>query len=131
MATLHFRDARIFAGGYELSGDHNSVGVALAAEMLDETAFGDTTRIHKGGLTTADIEGGGHVDAAAGHVDRIAFDVVGVDDTLITVFANGLTEGGQTDMGFACKGVVETYDIQGDVGSLLAFSLAIKGRGIL
>jgi hypothetical protein len=131
VSTVHFRNAKIFAAGYELSGDSNAVAIALAAEMLDETCFGDLTRIHKGGLTTVAVSGSGCWDAAAGHVDQVAFGLVGVDDTLITVFPNGLTEGAIGSLaGFACKGVVESYPLRGDVGSLLAFELSIQGRGI-
>ena len=130
MATVHFRNAVILAGGFDLSGDHNGITVDLKAEMLDETAFGDSTRIHKGGLTVADISGKGNWDAAAGHVDRILFDLVGVDDTVVTVFPNGITEGTLTLMGFSVKGVVEHYNVGGDVGTLLPFDLAIMGRGI-
>lgn len=136
MATLPFINARIFVGGFEISGDSNALGVALAAEMLDETCFGDTTRIHKGGLKTVEVTAAGNVDAAAGHVDRIAFDIVGLDDQIVTVFVNGITEGAgaagisATDTGFSTKGVIEKYGVKGDVGSLLGFDLAIMGRGI-
>ncbi|OHD24747.1 MAG: hypothetical protein A2Y38_06005 [Spirochaetes bacterium GWB1_59_5] len=130
MSTIHHRQARIFVGGYELSGDHNSISVAASAEMLDETAFGDSTRIRKGGLKTVEVIGAGHWDAAAGHVDAVAFDLVGTDDQIVTVFADGITEGTATDMGFSMKGVVDKYNLKGDVGSLLGFDLSIAGRGI-
>jgi hypothetical protein len=130
VGTLHFRDARIYVGGYDLSGDHNNVGLSVSAEMLDETAFGDSTRIRKGGLKVVDVTGAGHWDGSAGHVDAILFDLVGVDDQIVTVFANGLTEGVATDMGFSTKGVVDKYNVKGDVGSLLGFDLSIMGRGI-
>lgn len=102
----------------------------MSAEMLDETAFGDSTRIHKGGLTVIDITGSGHYDSAAGTVDRILFGIVGTDDQVVTVFANGITEGTSTDKGFSFKGVVDHYNLSGDVGSLLEFDWAIMGRGI-
>lgn len=130
MATLHFKSAKIFVDGYDLSGDHASVNAAFSAEMLDETAFGDSTRIHKGGLTVADITGSGYWNTSAGTADRILFDIVRSDDKVVTVFANGITEGTSTDRGFSMKGVVESYNVSGDVGSLLGFDFAIRGRGI-
>lgn len=130
MATLNFRNAKIFVDGFELSGDFESIEVALASEMLDETTFGDDTRINKGGMKTANVSGAGYWNAAAGTVDRIMFSIVGSDDKVITVFANGLTEGTSTDKGFSCKGVVDTYNIGGAVGALLPFDFAIQGRGI-
>lgn len=128
--SVHFRDARIYVAGYDLSGDHNAIAVSASAEMLDETAFGDSTRIRKGGLKVVDIAGSGHWNTDAGHVGRVAFGLVGSDDQIVAVFANGITEGTATDMGFATKGVLSKYDLKGDVGSLLAFDLAIMGRGI-
>src|SRR5438093_2203628 len=130
MATLNFRDARIYVDGYELSGDFNSIGATVKAEILDETSFGDTTRIHKGGLVVTDVAGDGNWDAAAGRIESIAFSLVGVDDKVISVFANGITEGTATDKGFSMKGVVDEYTIGGNVGALLPFKFAIKGRGI-
>lgn len=133
MATVHFRDARVLVDGFNLSGDHNSIAVEHSAEALDETSFGDTTRIHKGGLTTTDVTGAGFWNAAAGTVDRVLFDVVGTDDKIVTVFPNGITEGAiatATGSGFSMKGVLESYNVSGDVGALLAFDMAIRGRGI-
>lgn len=131
MSTVHFRNAVILVDGYDLSGDHNSINLDLKAEMLDETTFGDSTRIRKGGLVTTDINGKGFWNVAAGAVDRILFDIVGVDDKIITVFPDGITEGTSTNMGFAMKGVVEHYNVAGEIGTLLAFDFAIMGRGIV
>lgn len=130
MSTKNFKSAKIFVDGYDLAGDFNEIGVELTAEMLDETSFGDSTRIHKGGLTVATIAGKGNVDAADGHVERVMFGIVGTDDKIITVFADGITEGTTTDKGFSMKGVVETYNIGGAVGALLPFDFSIQGRGI-
>lgn len=130
MSTLHFRNAVILVDGYDLSGDHTSIEVAISAEMLDETSFGDSTRIHKGGLLVVDVNAQGNFDAAPGHIERLAYDIVGVDDKIITVFANGITEGVATDKGFSMKGVVDHYNLQGDVSSLLKFDMAVMGRGI-
>jgi hypothetical protein len=128
--SVHFRNAKIFVGGYNLSGDHNAITLAISAEMLDETAFGDSTRIRKGGLIVVDVSGSGHWDGAPAHVGAAAFGLVGVDDQVVTIFADGLTEGTATDLGFSTKGVLSKYDLKGDPGSLLAFDLAIMGRGI-
>lgn len=130
MATLHFRNAKVFVDGFELSGDHNEVAVNYSVELLDETAFGDSTRINKGGLTVVSVDGKGHWNAAAGTVDRILFDIVGSDDKIVTVFANGITEGTTTDKGFAMKGVLESYNLSGGVGTLLGFDYTMQGRGI-
>ena len=128
--TVHLRNAKIYVDGYEISGDAAAVNVSLSSEVLDETAFGDSTRIHKGGLEDVVVTASGHWDADAGHVERVLFGIVGTDDKIITVFANGVTEGTSTDKGFSMKGVVDHYNLSGDVGSLLEFDTAIQGRGI-
>lgn len=130
MSTVDFISARVFVDGYDVTGDHAEIGVTFAAEMLDETTFGDDTRINKGGLTTTDVNGSGYWNSAAGGVDRVLFGIVGTDDKIITVFADGLTEGSVTDKGFAMKGVVSEYNVGGSVGALLPFTFAIMGRGI-
>jgi len=128
MATIHLRNCKIFVDGYDLSADFETLNVAIAAEMLDETTFGDSTRIHKGGLSVIDIDGSGYWNTAAGSPDRILFDIVGTDNKVITVFADGITEG--SSEGFSMKGVVETFNLGGTVGTLLPFDFAIQGRGI-
>ena len=133
MATTGlFYNAKIFVDGFELTGDFESIELAYSAEILDETTFGDTTRIHRGGLKVADVSGSGFWSGDAGQVDRILFDVVGVDDKVITIFANGITEGSNAngDLGFAMKGVVSEYNIGGGVGAMLPFNFAAMGAGI-
>lgn len=128
MATVHYRNAKVYAAGFDLGGDFNSLALALASEMLDRTTFGASTRTNKGGLTTMAVSGSGFWNADAGAVDRIAFDLVGVDDTVVTVFPDGITEG--TAGGRSAKGVVERYDLAGEVSGLLGFTFAAMGRGI-
>lgn len=130
MATLHFRNAKVFVDGFELSGDHNEVAVNYSVELLDETAFGDSTRINKGGLTVVSVDGKGHWNAAAGTVDRILFDIVGSDDKIVTVFANGITEGTTTDKGFAMKGVLESYNLSGASARCSGSTTRCKAEGL-
>lgn len=130
MSLLHFRNARIFAGGFELTADQNAVAVDLAVELLDNTTFGATTRTHKGGLTMATITGSGFWNTGPNRVEQALFGVVGVDGTIVTVFPNGITEGTATDMGFSFQGVVSKYDLKGTVAQLLSFDTQIEGRGI-
>lgn len=128
MSTVHFRDARIFVDGFDLSANHNNVSVEMKVDVLDQTTFGYVTRIHRGGLTDIGITGKGFWDPTPAFVDRVMFALVGVDDKVATLFPNGITEGAQ--QGFASKGVLEHYNVSGEVGSLLNFDMAFQGRGI-
>lgn len=135
MATIVYRNARVFWNDADLSTALNDLTVDYAAEMLDETAFGDDTRIHKGGLLTGKISGKGFFDAAVGPAgaENVLFNNLGVDDVVLTVFANGITEGTVTDMGFAMKGVSENFVLGGGgpVGSLLSVEFAVNSRGLV
>lgn len=130
MSTVHFRNAVILFRGVDMSGFHNELGVEYAAESLDDTVFGDTTRSHKGGLTTVRVTGRGYVEYGADLPDPTYFDRVGTDDDVLTVFPDGVTVGSTTNRGFACKVMTAQVNQGGAVGTLLPFDLAFEGRGI-
>ena len=129
MATIVFTDAKVLYGGYDFSGDHNEISLSYASEMQDTTAFGDSTRINTGGLTTASVDGAGYWTGGTGNVDDIVFNLVGDDVEPLTVFGNGITEGQETG-GYSMKAVIEAYNVSGTVGSMLNFSITAQGRGI-
>ena len=132
MATVHYRNARILIDGSSLHVSFNELTVNYAAEMLDETAFGDTVRVNKGGLLTGEISGGGMAEFEANAVEDIVFNRVGTDGTVIAVFPDGITEGAPaTGMGYAMLGVVNDWTMGGAVGELLPFTMAVQGRGIV
>ena len=130
MATINFNDAKIFVDGFNLSGDFTDINVEHGAEMLDATVFGDSTRIRKGGLTVSSVSGNGFYDDDKNDVVDALYTIVGTDDKIITVFADGITEGTSTDKGFAMKGVVENFNFGETVGALLTFDFSMQGRGI-
>ena len=131
MATVHFRNAKILIDGSNLSASLNELSVEYAAEMLDETAFGDTTRINKGGLLTGRITGAGFAEFEANAIEDIVFGRVGTDGTVIVVFPDGITEGTTTNKGYGMLGVVEAFTLGGAVGALLPFTMACEGRGLI
>jgi hypothetical protein len=131
MATVHYRDAKLLIDGSNLSASLNELSVEQSAEMLDETAFGDDTRVSKGGLFTDVISGGGHAEFEAEAIEDIVFNRVGTDGTVFVVFPNGITEGTVTEMGFAMLGVIESFTLGGAVGTLLPISFSAQSRGIV
>mgnify|MGYP001562619894 FL=1 len=131
MATVNFRNARILIDGASLHVSFNELAVEYASEMLDETAFGDTTRVNKGGLLTGRITGAGFAEFEANAVEDIVFTRVGTDGTVIVVFPDGITEGTTTNKGYGMLGVVEAFTLGGAVGTLLPFTLACEGRGLI
>lgn len=130
MATLVYTDARIFIGGYNLSADHNELGLDYAADMLDVTVFGDDTRTRQGGLDGATLTGTGFWNGGIGNADDALFGFVGSSKEPLTVFANGITEGTTTDKGFAFESVVESYNIGTTVGEMMTFNLTAQSAGV-
>lgn len=132
MATVVFKDADVFYEGVDLSGQLNEVTLEYGVEILDATTFGQSTRIRKGGLTTPRASMRGFWDAdAAGQPDVELFEGVGVDDRVLTLFPDGITEGSTgAGSGFAFKVVAVSYAPGGAVGELLPFTFTADGRGI-
>jgi hypothetical protein len=130
MSTILYRNAMLLLNGAELTGALHELAIEYAAEMLDETTFGDDTRISKAGLFTGKISGAGWFDGAVG-VESVLFSVTGVDDTIIAVFPDGVTEGSATTgRGFAMKGDLSTFNMGGSVGQLLDVKFEAASRGI-
>jgi len=130
--ALLFKNAKIFAAGYDVSGQHNQVALEYSAAALDETVFGhDSTRM-KGGLKTARMSGSGFWRAGNNEVDKIFFESLSLSDIVLTLFPDGITEGAtSTGSGYAFKAELLTYNpLAGEVGSLLPFTIEAEGRGV-
>lgn len=131
MATVHYRNAILLLEGSEIQTSLNELSITYAAEMLDETAFGDTTRIRKGGLFTASISGSGFAEFGADLIEELLFGNLGSDGITVSLFPNGITEGGTTTgMGYAMRGVLAELSLGETVGNLLAMTFNVEGRGI-
>ncbi len=126
-------DAKIFFGGYQLESQFNKVALDYAAEPLDETTFGASTRKMRGGLKTVRLTGGGFYQACTGNVDPVFHDSVALQDVVVTLFPEAIGEGAtSTGSGYQFKAeLLKWVPIDGgQVGSLRAFSIEAVGRGI-
>lgn len=137
MATITFTNAKVFIGGGALSAAFNQVAIDWSVESLDETTFGATSRKHKGGLDDARITGRGFWEGGAGAAadfntpDAYLFDDVALDDTVVALFPDGITEGStSTGAGYAFKPVVTRFNVGDRVGTLLPFDFEAQGRGL-
>lgn len=128
MATLVLTNGKLYAGAYDFSGDLNSIALDYAAEMLDRTVFGDTTRRSKGGLKTVELSAGGLWDTEnTNDPDPIIFTNIGVADTPVTAAA----EGAEGDIGYSFKAALAQYAPAAAVGELLAFEVTASATGLL
>lgn len=132
MSTVTFINAKLFIGGYNFSADFNQIAINWSVESLDETTFGATSRKHKGGLDDASITGAGFWESGvADSPDPVLYDALGLDDTLIVLFPDTITEGSSsTGAGYAFKAVQTRMNIGSAVGEILPFDFEAQGRGI-
>ena len=134
MASVVYTNAKVFFGGLELTAQFNQVALAFSAEALDATVFGDTTRVMKGGLKDASATGRGFWaadTAGVNQVDPTLYDALGVSDSVLSLFPDGITAGSSsTGSGFAFKAVETRLTIGAPVGDLLPFDFAAAGRGV-
>lgn len=130
MATIVYRNAYFWVNGVDYSADMESLGLTYSAEMLDETAMGDDTRINKGGLKNWSIECNAHMDNVAAHVGANLFALVGTTTCIELRSQNTCTTG--INPSFTCIGILEDFPpLAGSVGSLLDVSFKFASAGTL
>lgn len=131
MATVVYKSAVVLIAGANIRASLNELSVEYSAEMLDETAFGDDTRVRKGGLKVATISAAGFAESGDNLIEPVIFDRVGDDDEVVSVYPDGITEGSQVaGSGFFMRGVVSEFQIGGPVGALLPLRFTVEGRGV-
>lgn len=128
MATFVLTNAKLWVAGYDLSGDHNRVGLTYAAELLDATVFGDATRKRVGGLKVVTLEHGGFWNDADDGVDEQYWSRLGLSDEVMTLSPDGGAEGA---LAYTFKSVLGEYAPGGQLGELLAFTVRGEGRDVL
>ncbi len=128
--TIVFKNAHILVSGYDLSAELHTLNVTYSAAMLDRTVFGMDTKTNVGGLYDAGISGEGFGDFSK-NVGSLMFTDLGVDDYIITVFPDGITEGSAfAGSGYAMKGTNKTFTMGGTVGGLDTIKFDFAARGI-
>lgn len=130
MATVIYTNAKIFIGGYDLSADHNELGLDYASEMQDVTTFGEDTRKRTGGLETASVNGNGFWNGGTNNADQAFFNFVAAAAEPLVIFGNGITEGTALGAGYAMKASVANYNIGNTVGDMLTFDITAESAGI-
>lgn len=123
MPVAFQRDARVYVGGYELTGQIRAPALDYGAEPLDSTVLGSTTRSRVGGLKTVAFanEGFFHAaGAASSGIDAVLFGRVGVSSVPVTMTPTSGTDGALSYLFQALHG---EYSLGGSVGELVSFSV--------
>lgn len=126
MSELVFQDCKLYMGGYDLSGDHNAMGLSSKAEIKDKTAFGATARQRMAGLVDFDISGQGYFEGGAGLVDEVLHGKLALADEITTMCP---TTGAVGEVAYLLKVLAAEYKPfgSGAVGEMLEFDLAAQG----
>lgn len=140
MAPLAFVDAKIYVGGYDLSGYANEIMLSISPEMLDSTVFGlGGSRRYQAGLQTIKVDGKGFQDYAltfppAPHpaqtesLNAILHGRIGAASTVMTVAPLGNAE---DDVAHTFQNVNGKYEaVAGQVGALVPWSLDAHAVGV-
>lgn len=126
MATQVLKDAKLYVGEYDLSGDHVSVALTYSSELQDSTTFGQTTRIRTGGLKDVSLTGEGFWSGGTGLVDDALFNKVGVADVPITIAPAGETLANDA---YLFRAIYGSYAPGAAVGEMLRFSVSASSSG--
>jgi hypothetical protein len=130
MATLVLTDADVVINSVNLSSAVRSVTVNYSAELQDETAMGDDTRIRLGGLKDWSMDMEFNQDFAAANVDATLFPLVGTTFAVEVKPTSGAVSA--TNPKYTGTGILESYPPLGNaVGDLATTSITIQSAGTL
>lgn len=127
MATVAYTNARMLVDGVELSASLHELTLNYSVELLDETAFGDSNRVYKGGLINTSVDGAGHAEFGVDSIEQVLYGRVGTSDVVLALFPEAITEGSES--GYAMLAVESEFVIGGQVGTLCQITFAFQGRG--
>ncbi len=127
MAELILTDAKIYAGAFDLSGDHNKVALAISFEDKNFTRFGAAGKGRRAGLGEMTLAGEGIVNAGVDLQDAVHFNDLGVFQRVMTVAAVG----DLGDQASTMRGVELQYTpLDGAVGDEHKFSVSAMSSGL-
>lgn len=130
MATVVYRNSYVWVNGVDLSDHMREVSLTFGAESLDDTAMGDTTRSHKGGLFDWSLSLVAHQDFSSGELDATLWPLVGTTTCFEIRPNNSCTTA--INPSFSGIATLMTYTpMTGAVGSLLDVPAELQSAGAL
>lgn len=123
MATHIIKDANLWVGQYDLTGDMNALALNYSADMVEGTVLGDDTHTMKGGLKVATMAHEGYWSGGADNVDDALFSTVATADTPVSI---GVETGADGELGYMLRSVVSEYSPGATIGEMFAFSVAAE-----
>jgi hypothetical protein len=126
MAEFVLENAKLWLGGYDLSGDMNALALEYGAETQDNTTFGQDTRTMLGGLKTVRARHEGLWNGGADQVDDVLFSQINVANTPMTF---GPQTGADGEAGYSFQSKVASYAPGASVGEMFAFNVSAEAAG--
>ncbi len=124
MGKYVIRNAKILLNGYDLSSDHNQIGLTVTREEKECTTFGKAGVQRLAGLQSFDVSGSGFFEAAS--ADYAVTLTLGTANSELTILPQGTSVGSK---GFISEVTTFEYAPGGSVGDVLGFTFAGKGEG--
>lgn len=129
--AIVFTGGKLIENHLDISADLHTLQINYAAEMLDATTFGATTRKHQGGLKDASIEVQGYANLESSQSDPVLFARIGNAPRLVTAWTKPITAGSTSETGVGMNAVGEGLTWGGQVGTLLPFSFNVQSESDL
>lgn len=131
MASIALVDASTWVSGFDFTTRLNELSVEPSIEALDDTRFGtpDAPRVGRsriGGLEDVETELNGYWESLdPGSADAAAFAGLGSSLEVVTHSVDGAEE----SVSYMYQARKFTYQLGGEVGAILPFTLNIMGAG--
>ena len=138
MSQIVLTDAKIWVGGYNISGYSNEATITQTPAMLEATVFGNSTKVNKAGLYDFKADVGGFMDfvypmGAAGSTDQLnsmnsaLFSKVGGAVDVLSMAPLGNAE---EDLVYFLQNVMSKFDpMGGAVGALMPYKAEFTAAG--
>lgn len=136
MGKYVITNGKILFNGYDLSGDHNQIGLTVSREEREATTLGNVGVQRLAGLQSFDVSGSGFFEAGAGsaaagnpaHIDTVIAPQLGTSGVELTILPQGTSVGSK---GFI--GEISTFEYApgGSIGDVMGFTFAGKGEGTM
>lgn len=122
-------NAKLWVGGYDLSGDVNAIALKYGAEMKEKTTFGSGGfRERLPGVQFYSFQHEGYWTGGTGNVDDAIFNAAfGLQNTVMTIDGQGA--GAEGDIAYTGQVAVASYAPGAKHGDVLAFSVSGDSDG--
>jgi len=123
MSTLIIQNAKLWFGGYDLTGRMNALAINYTADMVEDTVLSADTHTFKGGLKGATMAHEGYFSGGDDDVDDVLFDNFSATSLPVSI---GPTDGSDGELAYLMNSILASYTPGASVGEMLAFSVAAE-----